>query len=221
MINTTPPPRPRGRPRAFDRDEALARAAQTFWQLGYEGASIADLTAAMHITPQSLYAAFTSKAELYREALAWYRATAGAFTARALDEEACVMRAFDRVLREAAHEYARQDQPLGCMLSTAVTTCATENDAIAAHVKAVRADILAAFNARIERGIADGDLRPDTDAAALSRYIQALVQGMSLQARDGASEADLAAIAAIGSAEVARSARLKKRGRQRLERVQA
>jgi AcrR family transcriptional regulator len=204
VINKADPPRPRGRPRAFDRNEVLSLAAQSFWQLGYEGASIADLTEAMGITPQSLYSAFTSKAELYREALARYRATAGAFTARALDEEVSVVRAFDRVLREAAHEYARQDQPRGCMLSTAVVTCATENDAVAAHVAAVRADILAAFKARIERGIADGDLRPDTDAAGLARYLQALIQGMSLQARDGAGEAALAAIAAIGSAEVAR-----------------
>ena len=63
MINADSP-RPRGRPRAFDRDAALGLARRTFWQLGYEGASIADLTAAMGITPQSLYAAFGSKAEL-------------------------------------------------------------------------------------------------------------------------------------------------------------
>ena len=79
--------RSRGRPRAFDRDEALAKAAETFWRLGYEGASIADLTAAMGITPQSLYAAFSSKADLYREALDWYQVHIGASTAAALEED--------------------------------------------------------------------------------------------------------------------------------------
>ncbi|SEE64409.1 transcriptional regulator, TetR family [Rhizobiales bacterium GAS191] len=197
-------PRTRGRPRAFDRDKALALAGETFWRLGYEGASIVDLTAAMGITPQSLYAAFTSKADLYREALAQYRATAGAFTGRALEEEPTAASAFDRVLREAAHEYTRPDQPRGCMLSTAVVTCAVENDFIAAHVAGLRADVLAAFRARIRRGIEEGDIKPGTDAAGLARYLQVVIQGMSLQARDGANEASLLAIAEIASAEVAR-----------------
>ena len=65
--------RPRGRPRSFDRNTVLDRAMQTFWRLGYEGASIADLTTAVRITPQSLYAAFGSKSVLYREALAFYQ----------------------------------------------------------------------------------------------------------------------------------------------------
>jgi AcrR family transcriptional regulator len=203
VINTSPPARRRGRPRAFDRATALGAAAQTFWRLGYEGASIADLTAAMDITPQSLYAAFTSKGELYREALTWYRATAGAFVARALEERTAVA-AFDRVLREAAHEYARPDQPRGCMLSTAVVTCAVENDVIAAYVAALRAEVLAAFKARIERGILDGDVKSNVDTVALARYIQAVVQGISVQAHDGANESELRAVAAIASGELAK-----------------
>src|SRR5579859_6849696 len=113
MINADSP-RPRGRPRAFDREAALGLARRTFWQLGYEGASIADLTAAMGITPQSLYAAFHSKADLYHEALAQYLAGAGAFSARALEEEPTTHAAFVRLLKEAAHAYARTDQPHGC-----------------------------------------------------------------------------------------------------------
>ena len=83
--------RPRGRPRAFDHDEALAKAVLTFWRLGYEGASINDLTQAMGITPQSLYGAFHSKADLYYEALDHYLANAGAFSTRALAEEATAL----------------------------------------------------------------------------------------------------------------------------------
>ena len=85
MKNANPSPRPRGRPRGFDRDAALAIAMETFWRLGYEGASIADLTAAMGITPQSLYAAFGSKAELYRETLALL----SRFERRILPDNAC------------------------------------------------------------------------------------------------------------------------------------
>jgi len=172
--------------------------------MGYEGASIADLTEAMGITPQSLYAAFRSKADLYREALAQYGATAGAFATQALAEEPTAGAAFTRILMEAAHEYARNDQPRGCMLSTGVVTFAVENEAVANHVAALRAGVLSAFQARIERGKAEGDLKPQTDAAALARFLQAVVQGMSLQARDGASEAELLSIATLASEELAR-----------------
>ena len=206
--------RPRGRPREFHRDKALGKAANTFWQLGYEGASIADLTAAMNITPQSLYAAFQSKADLYQEALARYLVSAGAFSTRALEEESNAQAAFTRLLREAAHEYARSDQPRGCMLSTGVLTCAVENKGVARHVALLRAKVLEAFRARIERGRVDGDLPADIDSAALARFLQATVQGMSLQARDGASETELLAIAQIASEVLAQyGARVRKRVR--------
>ncbi len=186
--------RPRGRPRAFDRDKALAIAGETFWQFGYEGASIADLTAAMGITSQSLYAAFTSKADLYREALGWYQSQIGAFSVTAL-REPDVVHAFERLLMETAVEFSRPGRPHGCMISTAVLACAQENEAVADMVAQERDATLNALRGRIERGIADGQLMNETDAAGLARFVGAIIQGMSVQARDGASEAELQAIA--------------------------
>jgi len=196
--------RPRGRPRAFDRNVALGAATTTFWRLGYEGASITDLTTAMGITPQSLYAAFTSKADLYREALAWYQANVGAFTAQVLRDDPNIVTAFERVLVESARQFSLPDRPHGCMISIATLTCASENAAIAQHVARLRRDTLALFRDRIEQGIASGALRPDTDADVLSRYLGAIIQGMSVQAKDGASEDELLGIARIASVELAR-----------------
>jgi AcrR family transcriptional regulator len=218
MINESLPPRRPGRPPAFDRNEVLTQAGRTFWRLGYEGASIADLTAAMNLTPQSLYAAFHSKAELYEETLKQYLSTSGAFISVALNDEPTAAAAFDRALREAARQYTRSDQPRGCMISTAVVTVAVENNAVARHVAAIRTDILAAFKARLQRGIKEGDLKPDTNAATLARYLQAVAQGMSLQARDGASEAELLKIAAIASAELERHAASPSSSRSRKQR---
>ncbi|WP_420908395.1 TetR/AcrR family transcriptional regulator [Aureimonas altamirensis] len=201
--NTDSPPRRRGRPPAFDRNDVLQKAAETFWQLGYEGASITDLTAAMGITPQSLYAAFTSKADLYREALAWYQAHIGASTARAL-QEADVVMALARVLRESAHEFTRPGRPHGCMVSTAVLACAVENDPVARHVSGLRNETLDAVRSRIERGIAERQLQQACDAPALARFVGAMIQGMSVQARDGASEAALSAMTDLAVAEIER-----------------
>lgn len=196
-------PRSRGRPRAFDRSAALAIAGKTFWRFGYEGASIAELTAAMGITPQSLYAAFTSKADLYREALDWYQSEVGAFAVAALQEED-VVAAFEQLLMEAAEQFCHPDRPRGCMISTAVLTCARDNDAIADMVSQEREATMCALRDRIEQGISQGQLSVDTDAAALARFVGAIIQGMSVQARDGATEKDLKAVAELAIDQIGR-----------------
>ena len=66
------PPAPKGRPREFCVDAALAAALRVFWSKGYEGASMADLTDAMGITKPSLYAAFGNKEALFNKALDLY-----------------------------------------------------------------------------------------------------------------------------------------------------
>lgn len=194
MINIESP-RPRGRPRAFDRESALGVARRTFWKLGYEGASICDLTEAMGITPQSLYAAFKSKADLYRESLEQYRRTDGAYVWRILAEEPATAFAFRQVLTQAAHQYARSDLPPGCMMSTSITACAEENRAVAAVATRMRQEALERFRLRIEKGIEAGDVPAGANALSAARFVQMTMQGMSIQARDGASEEDLLAIA--------------------------
>ncbi len=206
MINLDTAPRRRGRPREFDIETALIHAAETFWRLGYEGASIVDLTSAMGITPQSLYGAFGSKAELYKRSLSQYLETAGAFAREALGQEPTAARAVCRLLRAAPHEFCRPGSLPGCMVSTGAIACAEENADIAAHVASLRAQKLAQVRDRLERGLAEGDVPPHTDISALARFVQAVMLGMSLQARDGASEAELAAVAELACAEVARQA---------------
>lgn len=198
-----PAARRRGRPPAFDRETVLSAARETFWARGYEGASIADLTAAMGITPQSLYAAFSSKADLYREALQQYRAL-GADTFSALGEPIDTVSAFARILQGSAAIFAAPEHPKGCMISTAVLKCASENDVVADHVAGLRRQSLDGFTARIERGIREGDIKTGTNARALARFLCAIVQGMSVQARDGAALEELLDMAALAIAEVAR-----------------
>lgn len=184
-------PRKRGRPPAFDRETVLAAARDVFWEHGYDGSSIADLTASMGITPQSLYAAFQSKADLYREALDQYRRMPRPYPGNPLREEIETVAAFERFLRNSAMIFTAPDHPKGCMISTAVLNCASENEDIAYYVSALRQQTLDAFTTRIERGIAEGELRPNTNAKSLARFLGAIVQGMSVQARDGATSEEL------------------------------
>ncbi|WP_224363324.1 TetR/AcrR family transcriptional regulator [Hyalangium versicolor] len=174
---------------------ALDQALDLFWRRGYEGTSIADLTEELGITAPSLYTAFTSKADLYREALERYREQRGTFTARALIEEPSFKEAMTRMLRDTAHEFTRPDRPRGCMVSTAVLTCASENEDVARHTTSLRNQSLDMLRTRIERAIAEAELPAETDAEALARFLGAVIQGMSVQAQDGADEATLLTIA--------------------------
>lgn len=186
----------RGRPRAFDRRKALEAALELFWRQGYEGASINDLTAAMGISPPSLYAAFGGKERLYQEALDLYAATRGGYAARALAEEPTARAAIERMLREAAAVYAGR----GCMLASGALACAPEHAGVAADLARRRRDGREALSARLERAVAEGELPAGADAAALGAYYAAVIQGLSIQARDGATPEQLKAIARLAMA---------------------
>lgn len=186
-----------GRPRAFDRDKALQVALQLFWQHGYEGTSISDLTRAMGITAPSLYAAFGSKERLYMESAGLYQTTHGDFMVRALQEEPTARKSIARMLLGAAGSYTRPDFPRGCLISNGAVQCSEENDAVAQQFTAFRKAARDAIKARLDRGIREGDLPKKTDTGALATFYAAVIQGMSIQARDGASKQALERIATM------------------------
>lgn len=188
--------RPRGRPRQLDRELALEQALQLFWRHGYEGTSIADLTAAMGVTPPSLYAAFGNKEQLYHEALDRYAASYGAFTRRALAEAPTARQAVARILRDAVAVYTDGPQPRGCMLATGAVTCGPELTEVTADLTRRRLSAINAIRSRFDRAVAEGELAPSTDTAALAAFYAAVVQGISIQARDGVGRGVLEAIAA-------------------------
>lgn len=179
------PPRPRGRPRGFDRDAALDRALPVFWRQGYEGASVADLTAAMGITTPSLYGAFGSKERLYREVLDRYRANPQRAAPWAMTAPTA-RETVRQILESSARDFSDPAHPPGCMISTAVLTCAPENQPAAAAVAEKRGNSVARLRTRFTRALEEGELPPGTDPDELARFYGAIIQGLSVQALDGA-----------------------------------
>ncbi|MFM9366832.1 TetR/AcrR family transcriptional regulator [Streptomyces sp. Da 82-17] len=183
----------RGRPRSFDREQALRQAIWTFWERGYEATSVADLTRAMGIGPPSLYAAFGDKRTLFEEVLEEYVKSYGEFGTRALDEEPTARAGFARMLREAAAEFAAPGRPHGCLVIHAATNCTTPE--VEEALRERRNANIADFESRIRAALAARELPEDCDPAALARYTAAVFQGMSQQSRDGASREDLERVA--------------------------
>ena len=187
------PRKPRGRPLSFDRDAALETAMHVFWERGYEAASIADLTAAMGITPPSLYTAFGDKEQLFLEAIERYALGYGSAGARALDEEPTARGAIERWLLEAARELTQPCHPKGCMVVMAATNCSAAAERVQDALLLRRTEAIANVGRRIQGGIDSGELPPDTDAKDLANFYATIYQGMSMQAKDGATHESLLA----------------------------
>jgi len=188
-----------GRPRGFDKDEALGQAMRLFWEQGYEATSLAQLKDAMGgISPASFYAAFGSKEELFRAALDRYLQTHGRVM-RALEDAALPPReAVERMLRQSARMQTDGAHPSGCLVMMSATVGSPENRHVQARLAEERNRNRAALRACVERAIASGDLPGDTDAAALAGVFDTFLAGLSVQARDGVPAAALdAAISSL------------------------
>jgi len=187
------PRKPRGRPLSFDRDAALETAMHVFWERGYEAASIADLTSAMGITPPSLYTAFGDKEQLFLEAIERYALGYGSAGARALIEEPTARGAIERWLLEAANELTQPCHPKGCMVVMAATNCSAAAERVQDALLLRRTEAIANVGRRIQGGIDSGELPRDIDAKDLANFYATIYQGMSMQAKDGATHESLVA----------------------------
>ena len=193
---TTAPARERGRPRAFDREAALAKATQLFWMKGYEATSISDLKEAMGIGSPSLYAAFISKEALYAEALDYYRMNYEALVWDKFSAAGTAREAVEAFLHDSAAALSGcvADIPLGCMVT--LSTVGNEGHVeLGALVKSARAGTLRRLKNRLERAVDEGELPDTTDVHALARFVQAVQNGMSILGRDGASYDELLEVA--------------------------
>jgi AcrR family transcriptional regulator len=180
----------RGRPREFNADEALAAALRVFWTRGYEGASLTELTEAMGITRPSLYACFGNKEALFKKALDLYETEKLAYMETALDAPTAREVAY-RLLHGALAAQMSSCDPKGCLGVISSVACGAEAEAIKAEVVARRASSMAALVARFQRAKDEGDLPDHVDPQALSHYLIALLQGLSVQAGYGTCCGDL------------------------------
>ncbi len=167
--------RPRGRPRRFDPDQAVATAQLLFHARGYDAVSVADLTEALGINPPSFYAAFGSKAGLYARILDRYSTVGALPLAEILRPGRPVAEAIAALLEEAARRYAADPAAAGCLVIEGARCNDAEARQAARAIVATAADAIRHFVA-------------DTHPAAASRladYVMTVTTGLSAMAREG------------------------------------
>ena len=183
-----------GRPREFDVDQALDHALEVFWRNGYEGASVAELTHAMGISPPSLYAAFGNKEGLFRKVLDRYVAQRTRFWHDAL-EAPTARDVVEKLLSGTVDFLSDECNPSGCLMVRSAVSCSEATDAIARELTARRGEGEVLLRDRLEQGRANGELPPGLDPADYARYIMTVLEGMSVRAAGGAGREELSKVA--------------------------
>ncbi|WP_244495231.1 TetR/AcrR family transcriptional regulator [Ensifer sp. Root423] len=182
-----------GRPREFDRDAALETAMRLFWRHGYEGVSFQQLTAAMGVAAPSLYAAFGNKSALYLEAVDRYRSLRGATDLSFMDVYETADDAVLALLIATAHGLSDPSTEAGCMLNMGMLTSHPDHAEIAAQLSERRTAFTALLAGKLQRWL-------DEEAAAdRAVYLSAVIQGMAVQARDGAGRERLEGLARLAA----------------------
>lgn len=190
-----------GRPRSFDEDQVLDGAIDAFWRLGFEGASMAELTAAMGINKPSLYATFGSKEQLFVRALQRY----GLRYRQHLDAVLAKDTTFEVIesyLRSIADTAPHGDVP-GCLSIQGGLACGPNN----AHIPQLLAEYRQGLEDTVAAALAattDAPQRPGgIDTAALADYVVTVGQGLAVHAGAGAPQSRLDVIVDVALAGVA------------------
>lgn len=187
----------RGRPRSFDRDEALDTAARLFWERGYEGTSVRDLTDRIGVEAPSLYRAFGDKRSLFEEALAMYDRSYGGFIDVAFATEGTAREVAFRLLAEAPRRYTREGLPRGCLVVSG--DAGTTDDAISNRLIAMRSANVERLADRVRADVTAGVLPSNTDPVALARFTMSALNGLAEAAREGVTVEELEGVAAIAA----------------------
>jgi len=184
-----------GRPRQFDYDEALDKAMHVFWQKGFEGTSMPDLTDAMGMNRPSIYSSFGNKEELYRKALERYSERSFAIFKDKLSAPK-LRDAIEGLLCGAAQQFScGEKMPKGCMAVQGGLVGSDDADGACEQNTAQREAMMKLLQDRCKQGVSDGELPPGTDTKAMARYISTIINGMAVQSAGGVPGKELKAVA--------------------------
>lgn len=179
-----------GRPRTFSEAEALDAAMRVFWEKGYEGTTLDDLTKTMGINRSSLYATFGDKETLFRKVIAHYSTGPMATLWKAL-EQPTARDVVEALLRAAVNFLADPSHPKGCLTLQGGMACGSDAESVRRTMIDWRKSGLSRLQKRFQRAHQDGDLARDVDPKDLARYILIVMNGLGVQAANGATKTEM------------------------------
>lgn len=181
---------PAGRPRTFDREEALKKAMLVFWEKGFEGTTMADLIAAIGMKAPSVYAAFGNKDALFREAVELYKNKVEQGPLKALNETISILNALENSLNESV-KMVSGPEASSCLIMAGAINCAPEHQEHVQHLRNLRSMYKETLKKRFMRAIEDGQLIEGAEPDALAEFYFGFIHGLALRAKDGSTKKEL------------------------------
>jgi AcrR family transcriptional regulator len=181
---------PAGRPRTFNREEALRKAMLVFWEKGFEGTTMADLIAAIGMKAPSVYAAFGNKDALFREAVELYKGQVEQGPLKALGESPSILDALESSLRESIKMLTGPEAST-CLIMAGAINCAPEHQEHVQHLRDLRSGYKEVLRQRFAQAIEDGQLVKGADADDLAEFYFGFIHGLALRAKDGSTKKEL------------------------------
>jgi AcrR family transcriptional regulator len=179
-----------GRPISFDKDAALEAAMLLFWERGYEGTSMADLTQAMGLNPSSIYAAFGDKHALFQLAVKRYMDSRAQYATKALEEptlEKVIRKLFDNTVAFLT----TPGHPPACMTLAGAMGCSVDAAPARDLMTEIRKQNEVAMKERFLKARKSGELSKDINVDDYTRYLSSILAGLSIQAANGSTKAEL------------------------------
>jgi AcrR family transcriptional regulator len=186
-----------GRPRSFDKDEALKKAMHVFWEKGYEGTTMADLIESIGMKAPSIYAAFGNKDAIFKEVVQCYLPIVVEGQLGALNSSSEIYKAVENTLKACVGLYTCEDNPHTCLIMTAAINTAPEHSEHIETLRSLREKYKSAWEKRFKQAKLDQQLSADVNPSELAEYFTTLIQGMTIKAKDGASRDALISVTNI------------------------
>ena len=179
-----------GRPAEYDREEVLEAAMLLFWQKGFEGTSMTDLTRAMGLSTSSIYKAFGDKQALFAEAVERYVETRARYSLDALKGTT-----FEKVLRDLFHNtiafLSAEEHPPRCMLIGGAMGCSAEAAPARDLLIEARRTVDVAMRERFAQAQRMGELPSGENVDEYTQYVSTVLAGLSVKAASGATSNEL------------------------------
>ena len=179
-----------GRPISFDKEAALEAAMLLFWERGFEGTSMADLTKAMGLNPPSIYAAFGDKHALFQLAAKRYMEMRSEYAGKAL-EEPTLEKVVHALLDNTVSFLTTPGHPARCMTLSGAVGCSADATPAKNLMTEIRKQNEAVMRERFMKARKSGELPKNVNVDDYTRYLSTIIAGLSIQAANGSTKAEL------------------------------
>ncbi len=179
-----------GRPLSFDRNEVLNKAMLAFWEHGYETTSLSELSEVMGLNTPSIYATFGDKKQLFIESVELYVGDLDSLK-MSIMAAASAREAAYNMLRNSAISFTGKYTPRGCLLASSTASGSEASLEVKQVVLNYRKKIEGFLKIKIEDDVKNKILKKEALELNLAAFVISVIQGMSVLARDGATQKKL------------------------------